>query len=73
LTLLSKNQWRAGSEKDSDISPDRGMPELPLFKNSTRALVEDVIWGNKERKYIANYGNVFYMRALTLIRGGGVL
>ena len=50
-----KNQWRDGSDKDSDIG-DRGTPELPLFRNSTRALLEDLVWGGKERKYIANYG-----------------
>jgi len=33
------------------------LPELPMFKNSTRVFVEDTIWGNKERKYIANFGN----------------
>lgn len=32
------------------------MPELPMFRNSTRILVMDTIWGDKERKYIANYG-----------------
>jgi hypothetical protein len=54
----NKNQWRAGSGKDSDIS-DRGVPEAPIFKNSTRAFLEDNIWGDKERKYIANYGMSF--------------
>ena len=50
-----ENQWQDQSHKDSDIS-DRGLPELPMFKNSTRVFVEDIIWGKKERKYIANYG-----------------
>jgi len=27
-----------------------------MFRNSTRVFVEDLIWGDKERKYIANYG-----------------
>jgi hypothetical protein len=30
-----------------------------MFKNSTRAFVEETIWENKERKYIANYGIPF--------------
>jgi hypothetical protein len=57
--MLTQNQWRDGSDKDSDIS-NRGMPELPMFKNSTRTFVMDMIWGEKERKYIANYG-ISYM------------
>lgn len=32
------------------------MPELPMFRNSARTFVEDTVWGNKHRKYIANYG-----------------
>jgi hypothetical protein len=58
---LTKNQWRAGSNKDSDIS-DRGVPEAPIFRNSTRTFLEDSIWENKERKYIANYGSLLFHR-----------
>jgi hypothetical protein len=55
-----KNQWRDGNRKDSDISDFRGTPESPMFNNSTRTLMANLIWGSKERKYIANYG-IFYL------------
>ena len=45
-----------------------------MFKNSTHVFVEDSIWGNKDRKYIANYGTfVLRLQKLMLRRRRGIL